>query len=90
MITAKEAKKITEDSHPYATEIHPTKKAYIETVITRAAKDGKLCTCFANSSMSEEWMHIASWLSSYGYDCWFNADNLYAGWKKCVLIIVQF
>lgn len=82
MITAKEAKKLTEDSHPYATEIHPVKKAYIETVIKQAAKRGELCVSFNNSSMSEEWLQIASWLSSYGYTCWFDANNnLYVKWN---------
>lgn len=83
MITAKEAKKITEDSHPYATEIHAVKKAYVETVIKRAAKEGKVCISFGDSSISEEWLQIASWLSSYGYTCWFDANNnLYARWSK--------
>ena len=81
MITAKEAKKITEDSHPYATDISSVKRAYIETVIKRAAKAGKPCVSFNNSSMSEEWLQIASWLSSYGYICWFDANNnLYVRW----------
>jgi hypothetical protein len=81
MITAKEAKKITEDSHPYATEIPSVKKVYVETVITRAAKTGKLYVSFNNSSMSEEWLQISYWLSSYGYSCWFDANNnLHARW----------
>ena len=83
MITAKEAKKITEDSHPYATKIHPVKKAYIETVIKQAAKEGNMYVSLNNSSKSEEWLQISSWLSSYGYDCWFDINNnLYVGWKK--------
>ena len=83
MITAKEAKKITEDSHPYTTEISSVKKAQIETVIKRAAKIGNICVSFNNSSMSEEWLQIASWLSSYGYTCWFDAsNNLYVRWDR--------
>ena len=83
MITAKEAKKITEDSHPHATEIHAVKKAYIETVIKRAAREGKIWTSFYNSLMSEEWLQIASWLSSYGYTCWFDVNNnLCVRWSK--------
>ena len=83
MITAKEAMKITEDSHPYVEEIHPAKRAYLETMIRRAAKGANTCVSFSNESMSDEWLHIAAWLSSYGYTCWFDANNnLYVRWSK--------
>lgn len=79
MITAKEAKKITEDSHPHETEIHPVKKAYLETCIRRAAKEGKLSVNFGNLG---DWK-ITAWLSSYGYNCWYdNQLNLWVGWNK--------
>ena len=79
MITAKEARKITEESHPHETEIHPVKKAYLETCIKRAAEKGKLSVNFGNLG---DWK-ITAWLSSYGYNCWYdNQLSLWVGWNK--------
>ena len=79
MIFAKEARKIAEESHPHETEINSVQKAYIETAIKRAAREGKLSV---NLGSRGDWK-ITDWLSSYGYNCWYdNQLNLWVGWNK--------
>ena len=79
MISAKEARKITEGSHPYETEIHSVKKAQLETCIKRAAERGALSVNLGSLGNFQ----ITAWLISYGYNCWYdNQLNLWVGWNK--------
>lgn len=83
MITAKEARSIAEESHPYATTINPVKKAYVERIIRKAATLGWSEVSFSNNSIGDEWQQICAWLSSYGYSCWFDdKQTFWVGWKK--------
>jgi hypothetical protein len=79
MITAKEAKKITEDSHPYEEEIPAVRRAFFCNRIEMAAKMGKFNINFGNCGDYK----VTAWLISYGYNCWYdNQLNLWVGWNK--------